>query len=571
MNSINQMLQQMQSLLAGMTPQSRLMAILLTAGVVVSSFFLVQGATTGNGTMVYLFDGRSLSEADLDKIEFALSKAALRKYERNGNRIQVPVASKDLYYKAIDEGKAVPEGMGGAIDAAINNPGFLEATKTTEAKHVAGKLKDLANNIKQISNLIYDAHITYDEKREGFSSERKQTATVAIKTVGGKRLAMSQQHAIIQYVAKAFAGLKESDVALLDLTESHTTMISNDPNSVAQARYYQVKREQEELFRDRAERLLMDYGDVRVDVNVEIDPTLNEETDILTYNDKPTTIQSTTSKKDATSQKQTAGGRPGTEPNALANKGASLNNPGAPDQSSITKELVENDKRVTGNTLTRTEKAGLQTLQAAFTVSVPFSYYQKAATAKWLALNPGKLASDAPPFTEAELLRVKKETETNIQLTLTPILPKGAAGEDKLPKVNVTDYLDMPVPGPPLPSTTALALEWLSESWQTLALFGMVGVALMSLRSFAKVAPSSNDSAFERGFDLPLDDASDIDLSSLTDEESNLFADPPNSENPPKPRLVTTGGDVKTDLTSMVRENPDAAATLLRNWISGSA
>jgi flagellar M-ring protein FliF len=308
-----------------------------------------------------------------------------------------------------------------------------------------------------------------------------------------------------------------------------------------------------------------------VDVNVEIDPTLNEETDILTYNDKPTTIQSTTSKKDATSQKQTAGGRPGTEPNALANKGASLNNPGAPDQSSITKELVENDKRVTGNTLTRTEKAGLQTLRAAFTVSVPFSYYQKAATVRWLALNPGKLASDAPPFTEAELLRVKKETETNIQLTLTPILPKGAAGEDKLPKVNVTDYLDMPVPGPPLPSTTALALEWLSESWQTLALFGMVGVALMSLRSFAKVAPSSNDSAFERGFDLPLDDASDIDLSSLTEEESNLFVDPPNSENPPKPRLITTGGDVKTDLTSMVRENPDAAATLLRNWISGSA
>jgi flagellar M-ring protein FliF len=381
---------------------------------------------------------------------------------------------------------------------------------------------------------------------------------------------MSQQHAIIQYVAKAFAGLKESDVALLDLTESHTTMISNDPSSIAQARYYQVKREQEELFRDRAERLLMDYGDVRVDVNVEIDPTLNEETDILTYNDKPTTIQSTTSKKDATNQKQTAGGRPGTEPNALANKGASLNSPGTPDQSSVTKELVENDKRVTGNTLTRTEKAGLQTLRAAFTISVPFSYYQKAATIKWLALNPGKLASDAPPFTEAELTRVKKETETNIQLTLTPILPKGAAGEDKLPKVNVTDYLDMPVPSPPLPSTTALALEWLSESWQTLALFGMVGVALMSLRSFAKTAPSSNDSAFERGFDLPLDDASDIDLSSLTDEESDLFVDPPNSEDPAKPRLRTTGGDVKTDLTSMVRDNPDAAATLLRNWISGS-
>jgi len=570
MNTLNQMLLQMRSLFAGMTPQSRLMAILLTAGVVVSSLFLVQGFTNGNGSMVYLFDGRSLSDADLDKIEIALSTASLRKYDRNGNRIQVPAASKDQYYKAISEGKAIPEGMGGAIDAAINNPGFLEPTKTTEAKHVAGKLKDLANNIKQISNLIYDAHVTYDEKREGFSSLRKQTATVAIKTVGGKRLALSQQHSIIQYVANSFAGLKVSDVALLDLNESHTTMISNDPSSIKQARYYQVKRENEEELRERAERLLMDYGDVRVDVNVEIDPTLNEETDILTYNDKPTTIQSTTTKKDATNQKQTPGGRPGTEPNALANKGASLNGPGTPDQSSVTKELTENDKRVTGNTLTRTEKAGLQILRAAFTVSVPFSYYQKAVTAKWLATNPGKLATDAPAFTEAELTRIKKETETNIQLILTPILPKGAAGEDKLPKVNVTDYLEMPVPGPPLPSTTSLALNWLSESWQTLALFGLVGVALISLRSFANNAPTSNDSAFERGFDLPLDDAGDIDLSSLTDEESDLFVDPPNNEEPPSPRLRTTGGDVKNDLTSMVRENPDAAATLLRSWISGS-
>lgn len=570
MNSLNLLMQQIRSLFAGMTPQSRLMAVLLTAGVVVSSLFLVQGYANGTGTMVYLFDGRSLSEADLDRIEIALSTASLRKYDRNGNRIQVPAASKDLYYKAIDEGKAIPEGMGGAIEAAINNPGFLEATKTTEAKHVAGKLKDLANNIKQISNLIYDAHVTYDEKREGFSSERKQTATVAIKTVGGKRLSMPQQHAIIKYVSKAFAGLKESDVALLDLTESQTTVISNDPNSIAQARYYQVKREREEELRVRAERLLMDYGDVRVDVNVEIDPTLNEETDVLTYNDKPTTIQSTTSKKDATQQKQTSGGRPGTEPNALANKGASLNSPGAPDQSSITKELVENDKRVTGNTLIRTEKAGLQTIRAAFTIGVPFSYYQKAATVKWLALNPGKPAADAPPFTEAEMTRIKKETETSIQLMLTPLLPKGAAGENELPKVNVTDYLDMPIPDPPLPSTVNLALNWLSESWQTLALFGLVGVALMSLRSFAKTAPSSNDSAFERGFDLPLDEAGDVDLSSLTDEESDLFVDAPSSDEPATPRLRTTGGDVKSDLTTMVRENPDAAATLLRNWISGS-
>ena len=114
-----------------------------------------------------------------------------------------------------------------------------------------------------------------------------------------------------------------------------------------------------------------------------------------------------------------------------------------------------------------------------------------------------------------------------------------------------------------------VVLTWLSQTWQTIALMCMVGVALISLRSFAKTTPSANDSDFERGFDLPLDDASDIDLSSLTDEENETMADQSSNE-PSPPRLRTTGGDVKSDLTTLVRENPDAAATLLRNWIGGS-
>ena len=114
MNQINQFLQQMRTLFDGMTPQSKLMAILLTVGIGISSVFLVQGATTGSGTMVYLLGGRSLSDEELDSIEFALSKAALRGFERDGKRLRVPKASSDLYMKAILEGNAMPEGMGSA-------------------------------------------------------------------------------------------------------------------------------------------------------------------------------------------------------------------------------------------------------------------------------------------------------------------------------------------------------------------------------------------------------------------------------------------------------------------------
>ena len=131
MNQLNPSLQQLRALFVGMTPQSRVMAVLLAAGVAVSSVFLVQGLADGNGSMTYLFDGELFSDAELVKMEIAFSNAALRKYERNGNRIRIPRSTKDAYYKAISEGKAIPEGMGKALVEAVNNGSFLEPRHTT--------------------------------------------------------------------------------------------------------------------------------------------------------------------------------------------------------------------------------------------------------------------------------------------------------------------------------------------------------------------------------------------------------------------------------------------------------
>ena len=568
MNQLNAFLQQMRALFVGMTPQSRVMAVLLAVGVAVSSVFLVQGFADGNGSMTYLFDGQLLSDAELVKIEIAFSNAALRKYERNGNRIRIPSSSKDAYYKAISEGKAVPEGMGKALEDAVNNGSFLESRHTTEAKHRAGLLKDIANNIMQMEAIVLDASVNYVKDREGFSAEAKKSASIAIKTRGGKPLTTQQKLGIIAYVAHAL-GLKQSEIALLDLSDSTTMIMSNDPSSINQARYYEVKRQREEELRGRAERLLMDYGNVRIDVNVDIDPTLSEETDILTYNEKPSTIPMSTLKKDTANRRTDKKGRPGTEPNvtAIVNKGTSLNS--TPDQTSTSKEQTQNDRRVAGNTLVRSEKAGLQTTRVSFSVAVPFSFYQKISTYKWLSLNPTKLASDAPPLTEQDLAKIKLETATSIQDKLTPILPKGGAGEEDVPRVNVTDYPDMPSPEIPPTPISQTALAWLAQYWQSLALMGLAGAAILSLRQFAKTTPSSNDSQFERGFDLLLDDASDFDVRSLSDDEKELVFSSP-EEKAAMPRSRTTSGDVKDDLTALIRENPDVAAARVRNWIGGT-
>ena len=564
MNQLNQFMQQMRSLFEGMTPQSKLMAVLITIGIGVSSVFLVQGASTSAGSMVYLLDGKPLSEEALDKIEFALGNSGLRGFERVGNRIRVPKATSDLYYKAISEGKAIPDGMGNAVEKALNSGSMLDNTQTTQAKLLAGKQKDLSDAIKRMDPLIHDAYINYDEKRSGFSGDRKQTASVAIQTKGGKELSGERRRAIIIFVQKAFAGLKQSDIALY--CNGETMIASDDPTSMQLSKFYQLKQQLEREYRSRAERLLADYGDVRLDVNVELDPMASEETETLSFNEKPTKIQSASSKKDAKSQRMMTGGRPGTDPNVIANKGQTLSNP---DQNTESKEQTESEKSVTGNTLKKTETVGHQTNRVSVSISIPFSYYRKVSAYKWRELNPTKQASEMPEMTPENLISIQEETKRSVQEKINAILPKVAAGEDKFPRVLVDSYPDLPVQEPPPVSLATTSLEWLSQSWQTLALVGLVLAALVSLRSFAKTVPASNDRDFERGFDLPLDDATDIDLSSLTDAENDSFESQPAGDSSP-PKLRTTGGDIKNDLTSMVRENPDAAATMLRNWITES-
>ncbi len=567
MNQLNQFMQQMQSLFAGMTSQSKLMAILLTVGIGISSAYLIQGAATGNGAMAYLLDGMVFDDEELVRIQFALGNAGLRGWETVGHQVRIPKSSSDLYYKAITEGKAVPARMGSAVETVLNSNSFLESTMTTEAKRLAAKLKDLGNRIKGMDPMIQDAFVTYDNERLGFSSDKMKVASVAIKTRGGKELPGEMRLGIIAFLEKSFSGLKQSNIVVV--CNGIPTQTSDDPAAMQQSKYYLLKSQQEEKIRRESERLLVDYGNVRVGVNAEIDPVASEKSENLTLNEKPVKIQSVSSKKDAKNQRMGTGGKPGTETNSFANKGQSINQ--TPDQNSETKEQSESEKLVTGSTVTQTEKIGLQIKLVSVSVSIPSSYYRKAAIYKWQEANPGKPIKEFPEMNPSELTAIQTETERSIQKKINAILPKVAAGEDKSPRVAVESYQDMPVPEPPAISYSERSMEWLSQSWQTLALIGLVGVALISLRSFAKTIPSANDSDFERGFDLPLDDASDIDLSSLTDEENDAFDTRSQSENESAPpRLRTTGGDIKNDLTAMVRENPDAAATMLRNWITES-
>ncbi|MFN9604190.1 MAG: hypothetical protein ACK6A7_12200 [Planctomycetota bacterium] len=196
MNQLTQLLRQIQALVAGMNPQSRVMSILMLVAILIGAGFLIQGYSSAKIATEYAFAGQSFSTEELDQMEMALSSAGLRDYERIGNRLRVPSATKDSYLKALLDAKAMPERLGSAMDRALSSGNILESMSVTQARHRNATIKDMQTALRKFP-FIEEALITYDERTEGFSSSKKKSASVAIMPRGSAELSASQKRSII--------------------------------------------------------------------------------------------------------------------------------------------------------------------------------------------------------------------------------------------------------------------------------------------------------------------------------------------------------------------------------------
>jgi len=546
----------------------------MIVAILVGSGLLVRDVQQSD--MEYLFGGHVYKESELDLAETAMGIAGLTNYKRDGMRIRVPKNERDLYIKALADGKATPSQLGSATDRALSGTNMLESMFISKTRILEARQQDLASALERLP-FVDKVYVTYDEKREGFSSQSQSTAAVFVLPRGNRPLEEQQKRSIMHQVKAAFAGLKYEDISVMDGSSGLSMNGQTDPMNSEQQRYYQQKMQAEQRLKEKARNLLVDYGDVRIEANVELDTTLREETESVKYADKPVTIQTTTSKKDSESSRPVPGGRVGTDPNALASANRAQTLP-TNEQKDKNKEQQESERKIVGQETTLSEKVGLVVKNASLSVSLPMSYYRSAHLREWLELNPG---TTVPKMEAADLKSRKEGTQKKIQALLANLLPF-APGADTRPQIVVDDYLDVPfeeIPGPSLAST---AVGWLASNWQSLAMFLLAGVVLMSVRSFvAKGSKGSDDSAFDRGFDIPLDNAADNELASLSRSDLDAAGGGEGSDSgeessgndakDARSRFKPTGGDMRTELASLIQENPDVAASLLRDWIGEAA
>jgi flagellar M-ring protein FliF len=403
---------------------------------------------------------------------------------------------------------------------------------------------------------IENAYVLYDtEQRSGLSGERLKTASVSVKPLGTEQLEESRVSAIRYLVAGAIAGLKPENVTVADLNGN--VFRGGDPENGAENQYMALKQKHERALRAKILDALKYIPGVTAECTVKLEKERSTHVEQLKVDPKTVNLEiiekTKTRNQDGSSG---SGGRPGVQ-TQQANAPSSL----APGSSSGKGSHEEEDN---GETKTHSEpvlrehtekeNVGLTPKRATVAVGIPSSYFEKV----WRERNPVK-EGDAPKTPDPAALdaireEILSQERKHVATLLTPLLPPEAAA-NATDLVAITTFQDIKPGAMPVPSTAQNVLAWLGQHWSTLGLLGLVLAGLVMLRSMVRRVRGPEAAA------TPLRVAATPETATEEKEPAEVVAARRLR------RLAAGEPSLRDELSDLVKEDPDAAANILRTWI----
>ena len=556
MDFINKAWAQIADVFKSLTPGTRIAVGLLAAAVVVGLFYLFQYQATGSNE--YLLGGRPFVAEELTKAEAAFAKAGLAHSEVvEGGRIKIPHGKKDLYLAALAESNALPADFYNYLDAAANSDNPFASKQSLDFKRANAKQKELALIISRMRG-IASATVHYDQvEKSGLRGEKARTAMVAVQPLG-KELDADQVKAIRTIVATAYAGLDKNSISITD-TESGLTYGGGADGAAAgeESPYAMAKREAEKTFKQKISNHLQFIPNAIVDVNVELSPELQTTTQEVKIDTKPVAIESTESSVEKVTKAGGTGGRPGAAPNGVTGQGNSplaLTQDASASESTST-ESTSKQKNQAGHTVVTTTKPGLLPTKVTAAIQIPASHFVNI----WKNRNPVVPGQPAKVPDAAQIDQIKQSEVKGIEDAVRNLLPPVPQGTNQYPSITVLTYEDIPSAPIAAPTLTDTVLEYLGESWRTLGMIAVGLVSLVMLRGMIRGAAPAP---------APTAEAVDGPRLAVTEEEEE---EEQAVESTLRRKFDASGPNLKQELQLLVKEDPDAAAAILRNWIGDAA
>jgi flagellar M-ring protein FliF len=194
-------------------------------------------------------------------------------------------------------------------------------------------------------------------------------------------------------------------------------------------------------------------------------------------------------------------------------------------------------------------------------IEVPASYFLQV----WRQRNPAAAGATPKEPEGSDLAKIETETTNRIKETVRNLLPPVAQGTNPYPHIVVSTYTDLPGQPAVEPSLAATSGTWLADNWQTLAVIGIGLISLLMLRSMIRSPATSPRPAAANAEPQHAGPRLAVMESETAEPEG------PEPEKVLRRRFQSSGPDLRAELQEIVKENPDAAATILRAWIGEAA
>jgi flagellar M-ring protein FliF len=504
----------------------------------------------------YLLGGRAFSSAELEAMEGAFAQAGLSNYQLEGSRVQIPKSSKAQYLAALAEHQALPANFSDHFSQQMTQATMFETKDQANLRWRLAKQQELALIISSMHG-VSRAQVIYDEiQKTGFPRTTEKTATVAVQSTGSQELELHQVKSIRHLVSSAIAGMKFQNVTVTDLNTGQNHGGGGDAElaSAEESAYMDYKNTYERLWQDKISKAIAFVSGAVVTVDVELSKETVFHEDTTTVDSKPVVLRSTTLEKSNINARANTAGRPGV--NGQANAGASITSSGAGESTS--EESREDLERVGGHGRIVKATAPLVPKKVTAAVGVPSNYFVQV----WRERNPTPAGQEPATPDPQAITAIEAEVIKKIEDMVVNLLPKLPAGEDKYPLVTVKTFEHLTPPPAEMPNIATTAGVWVAENWTTLGMFLVGAFSLLMLRGMVKARPESTTPSGAPAAagppQLSVVGASDDD----EDGEAAVGED-----GRPKNRFATASSNIKEELASMVRENPEAAANILRSWL----
>jgi flagellar biosynthesis/type III secretory pathway M-ring protein FliF/YscJ len=211
-------------------------------------------------------------------------------------------------------------------------------------------------------------------------------------------------------------------------------------------------------------------------------------------------------------------------------------------------ESQRQEMNMVSTSRTEVERVPMAVKRVTASVVVPVSYFGKI----WSEQNPVEPGNQPKTPAPAELDQIRVRETANIQKCVAALLPQAESVADPTQLVNVTVFQDIKPQDQPAPGWHENAISWLAQSWSMLGMIALAFFSLLMLRSMIRMP------AVETAAPLAAVPAAP---SSKAGEAPGEPADAPQG------KRFQGGGSLLEDLSELVSNDPDTAASILRNWI----